>query len=365
MKIKINMMSPLLIGGQKLNSNYIESIDYIPGDVLRAAFARYILNHCKAYRGKETIDGVERINWVYFRNHNSCSNCRFKNICKNFSNIKFGFFYPHGTAPVSLTQMVCKNDESHDIVDSLTYVKAQGCAKCKGRLEYTKGFLKDNKIYKTEKAIHTRVEIDRYTKTSKDGRLYTLVPLIEKEFIGEIENIRAEDLKLFDELRIGSYASSGYGICKLEKLNDTSKDNKLLDYMKKFSTAYKNTNSVKDEKNYFALILKSDARVDFQGLDGYKTTEQYKELIKSILNIKEGYDLEKVYMETNVYRGYDTSKVGDTREEACHQISKGSVFVLSTNKKFEEVINDHKGFTIGKETLNGFGCVEIYCGGVK
>lgn len=365
MKIKLNMMSPLLIGGQKLNSNYIESIDYIPGDVLRAGFARYILNHCSEYKGKEIVDGVDRENWVYFRNRKGCTNCKFKNICKNFSNIKFSFFYPMGTTPVLATQMVCKNDETHGIVDSLVYNKAQGCKKCNGRLEYAKGLLKDNKIYKTQKAVYTRVEIDKYTKTSKDGRLYTLVPIIEKEFIGDIENIMDADLKLFEEIRIGSYASSGFGICKIEKLANHANNNNLKNSMEKFSQSYKKINDIKDNKNYFSLILKSDARVDFEDLEGYKTTKEYMDMLKAVLGVKEAYNLEKVFMETNVYRGYDTSKVADTREKAFHQILKGSVFVLSSDKDFQSIINDYKDFTLGKETLNGFGSVEIYCGGVN
>jgi hypothetical protein len=361
------MLSPLIIGGQKLNSNYIESIDYIPGNVLRAAFARVILNHCTAYSGEvEEIDGQKRVNWVHYRNKESCKKCKYKRICERFSDIKFGFFYPQGTTPIVMSQMVCKNDEKHSLVDSLTYNKANGCPTCKGRLEYTKGFSLDNKIFKTKKSIYTRVEIDRYTKTSKDGRLYTLMPVLEEYFVGEIQGIEESELDLFDDLRVGSYVSVGFGRCKLEKEKELKEDkNKILLNMQKFSNKYKEVNNKKDNLNYFALLLETDARVKLENLEGYKTTEEYKNILANLLNLNSDFKIDKVYLETNIYRGYDTSMVGDTREEAVYQILKGSVFIISSSKNFEEIKNNFSELTIGEENLNGFGKIRFYFGGVE
>ena len=42
-EIRAALRSPLMIGGKTLNSNYRESRDYIPGSVLRAAYAKAIL----------------------------------------------------------------------------------------------------------------------------------------------------------------------------------------------------------------------------------------------------------------------------------------------------------------------------------
>ena len=42
-KIKAVLKTPLMIGGKTLNSNYKKSRDYIPGSVLRAAFARELI----------------------------------------------------------------------------------------------------------------------------------------------------------------------------------------------------------------------------------------------------------------------------------------------------------------------------------
>ncbi|WDU82989.1 hypothetical protein [Caloramator sp. Dgby_cultured_2] len=50
MRIIAEFLSPLLVGTKKLSSNYIEGADYIAGDVMRAAFARTILNNCKEFK---------------------------------------------------------------------------------------------------------------------------------------------------------------------------------------------------------------------------------------------------------------------------------------------------------------------------
>lgn len=367
MRLKLKMLSPLIIGGQKLNSNYIESIDYIPGNVLRAAFARVILNHCTVYNGEvEEIDGQKRVNWVHYRDKEGCKKCRFKEVCKKFSNIKFGFFYPQGAVPIVMSQMVCKNDEKHSLVDSLTYNKVNGCPTCKGRLEYTRGLSLGDKIFKAKKSIYTRVEIDRYTKTSKDGRLYSLMPVLEEYFVGEIQGIEEADLDLFEDLRVGSYTSVGFGKCRLEKEKQLEEDiNKTLSNMQKFSNKYKEINNKKDDLNYFALLFETDARVKLENLEGYKTTEEYKSILADLLNLNSDFKIDKVYLETNAYRGYDTSMVGDTREEAVHQILKGSVVVVSSKKDFKQIYNEFREFTVGQETLNGFGKVKIYCGGVE
>jgi len=39
MKVKLKFKSPFIVGGIKRVSNYIETLDYIPGNVLRAAFS--------------------------------------------------------------------------------------------------------------------------------------------------------------------------------------------------------------------------------------------------------------------------------------------------------------------------------------
>ena len=52
MRVALNFESPVLIGGKKSGSNFINSDDVIKGSVIRAAFAKAILSRCPV-KGKE------------------------------------------------------------------------------------------------------------------------------------------------------------------------------------------------------------------------------------------------------------------------------------------------------------------------
>jgi len=96
MKVKLKFKSPFIVGGIKRVSNYIETLDYIPGNVLRAAFSRHILNNCSCFDKNEVVvvDGEKRRNWVYFRNKQECVNCRLKTCVPNLTILNFPFSIP-------------------------------------------------------------------------------------------------------------------------------------------------------------------------------------------------------------------------------------------------------------------------------
>ncbi|HHW68116.1 hypothetical protein [Defluviitalea raffinosedens] len=382
MRIKMEFKLPLLVGGKKLTSNYIESIDYIPGNIVRAGFARYILNECAANDGSSVeIDGVKRHNWVYFRDLEACKKCRFSSICKKFSDIKFSFFYPEGSEVVPLTAMKCKEDDSHGYIDSLV-AEERKCKKCGQRVEFTSGLRKDDKPYSVIWNYFTRTAINPYTGTSKDGSLYTLVAIegtvrendsIKSYFVGNIEGMTKEELNLFDDLRIGTRLSSGFGQVKLHTLDDADEEinQSIIDQMKLFNREFKKQNSdsvnqSNDKINYFAIVFTSDVKLPYIELEGYKTTNEYKKIWQDLLKIDGNYLIYKIYGETNIYRGYDTSRdLKDSREEAVLHLQKGSVIVLSTMLSFEEIYNDFLQKAFGLETENGYGRAEIYNGGIE
>jgi len=68
-----------------------------------------------------------------------------------------------------------------------------------------------------------------------------------------------------------------------------------------------------------------------------------------------------VYAEIFSFRGYDTSKVDDVREEPVHMVQKGSVIVFKTEKTFNEIFDDFaliRGF--GLDVDNGFGWFKFH-----
>lgn len=381
MNVKLDFESPLLVGGIKKVSNYIESIDYISGNVVRAALAKHILSNCPYHKRNEVIeiDGVKRKNWVYFRGESQCTNCPFKGLCKKFSNIKISYFYPEGVTIIPATAMRCKMHPEHGFVDIL--VEQPICKKCSGRdgrVETVTGYVKEGKDYTVTKSFFAKTAIDRYTGTAKDGMLYSVLAVTathEKAniFEGSIQGLAQKDLEPVKQLRIGKYISTGFGKCSLIVDEKPSPDidvdmRNMVKRMTKFNRVYKEFNGIRDEYNYFAIKLNADAKLkfDLENIQGYVTTDEYKNIWLNSLGIEDGYEIEKVYAEVFNFRGYDTSKPEeDKREEPIHMVQKGSVIVLKTLNTFENILNYFYTLDgLGNDMINGFGDFDFYFGGV-
>jgi hypothetical protein len=378
MRISLKFSTPFIVGGKRLTSNYIESMDYIQGNVVRAAFARVILDNCEAYNENEveTINGEEKKNWIHFREDKKCRNCKFQSWCKKFSDIKFSYFYPKDTELIPATAMICKNNEEHGFIDSL--IEERKCTECpdkKGRVENTDGYMKNNKKYDVTKSLTSKTSIDRYTKTAYDGKFYSLVSVTETEketkeniYEGCIEGVSQEELKVFDYLRIGTYTSVGYGKCNIEVKKENKKEYYTeINKIKEYSRKYKEFNKIEDNQNYIALMLTSDVKLQFNYQDNeYLSTEKLKGSWNDALQL-DTLELQKVYADTFNYRGYDMSKVeDDKREEVVMMVKKGGVLVFSSDysiEKINSILKEKRG--IGLENENGFGDFRIYYGGIK
>lgn len=377
MKIRLNFHSPVILGGRKIATNYIESIDYIQGNVLRAAFAKYILNNCKEFYENEivNINGEKKKNWVYYRDREGCISCKLRNLCQKFSSLKFSYFYPEGADILPLTAMVCKYDESHGYIDVLTHKRE--CPVCRegGRVEGVTGYIKDNKKYNVKKTFLTKTEIDNYTRTSKDGQLYSIVAVSETSdnknaFTGYIFGLDKEDLKVIDELRVGKYISVGYGKCTIEPIDEKDKSREdILNQLKEFDDKYKSLdfNDADNKFNYFAVKLVSDAKVDVNiDFSRYYTTDEYKKLWQDVLKIDKKFEIYKMYCETFNFRGFDLSKNSiNIREEPVIMLEKGSVILFRTQEPLDNALDyftNIKG--LGNENENGFGDFIFYFGGV-
>jgi len=377
LKVKLDFSSPVILGGRKTVSNYIESIDYIQGNVMRASLARYILNKCTEFNYDEIVEvnGQLKKNWVYFRDKEGCKSCKLANLCKKFSSLKFSYFYPKDAVVLPLTSMVCKLDESHGYIDLLLHNKE--CPECgkDGRVESATGYIRDNKKYNVKKMFLTKTEIDRYTKIARDGRLYSLVSVSEtskneNSYTGYIYGLTEDDLKNINELRVGKYISIGYGKCIISKIDENEMQREeLLNKLQDFNNKYKdlNINNAENDFNYFAIKFISDVKLNVNtDLSKYMTTAEYIALWQDILKIDKRFEISKMYCETFNFRGFDLSRAdSDIREKPSIMLEKGSVILFKTKEKFEEVLEyfiNLKG--IGEENENGFGDFIFYFGGV-
>ncbi|ADQ42021.1 hypothetical protein Calkr_2598 [Caldicellulosiruptor acetigenus I77R1B] len=374
MKVYLNFKSPVLVGGRKSATNFIESINYIPGSVVRAALAKFVVLNCKAQRDVYGESSEKRF-WVEFKNKEECQRCEFTNLCKNFNEIKISFFYPKGAKPNPLCDMICKNNEDHGFYSELLYGsedKEAKCLKCpegNNRVEKYAGLVADGRPYsEIERMYMGKTAINHFTKTALKGSLFTLAPVVKTcaegiVFEGFIEGISKEDIEKIKKLRIGKYTSSGFGIACLSFGNsmENEKEDELREKAKQFSEKYKKIVK-KDDFNFIALYFTSDILFKVDNLPaGYIPTQEYLKIFKNAIGIPEGFDIHRIFSQISLFRGVDTSKSDFTPKQIMYIAQAGTVLVLKTQKTIDEAVAElvkFKGF--GEKIEDGYGWFEFY-----
>ena len=258
--LAIRPEEPLLLGSIKSSTNFLGTLNYIPGRVIRGAWA----------------------NWLV-----SCGN--EENIVEKIKALRIANFFPAAewreieyVSPFLLSMLTCKQDSGfqkepikersgHGVLDTLliqlSYHLLEGknakmCVpfsilcqdpKCGSRMDHEGGFFSaqwdgsSTKYVRFRPKYHTqtRAAISRYRKASFEGMLYTataLSPIIEKPddikrsadliFMGRIQGSEDDVEKLIDALNntsIGSKCSIGYGSvsCERASISLPSLENRL------------------------------------------------------------------------------------------------------------------------------------------
>lgn len=361
-EIKLTLKSPLVVGDKSRNNNYRESLNYIPGNVLRAAYVNAILDRC-------LYDHKNR--WLEYKNEKECRICKFNKLCKEFSNIEFPTLYPLGGQPYPITAREKKylREDISDVLIPLLNNKP-----IKSDWVQLNGFHKNGKDIKLINEFITKTSIDYGRRSAKHGLLYSLNAIseilyyennkiIETSFTGVIN--LSDDLKTcidnIKTLDVGQGIKRGNGYCSAEykKANiDTEKD--IKERINNFNKM------ILTDKIYITIDLLTDAYLemeklgkDNESLEKY-SNEVFLSFLKEKIALPEGYKLVKVYKTQEVRKGYDTSKPYGKRERDSKIVVKaGSVFVYTTDKcNLEELlVLQNKG--IGKYTEHGFGKVKI------
>lgn len=387
-KVFLELKTPLIVGAKRIKDNFITSVNYIPGNVLRAAFARKLLLECPVYDSNVT-DSNDKYNMVFIRNKGECDKCERKEICENFSNIKFSFFYPENADVIPFTAEKCKYHNEHGFLDGMFKHKNGICEKCKhnkeeGRMESVNGLRLGNKVLKLDTVQFTKTAIDKYTKTAKDGSLFTIEAIKEKDenknyikFTGTIDGYLGEFLKKGDIIRVGKKIASGYGKFEIVDINDNDKFESLVKRIDKFNNrirSFSNEDKIKkiknydEKKTYIPILFKSNARlgIENENLDKVKTNEDFKVKWKELILKGEfggNFEIEKVWSENDIYKGYDTSMPwGKWERKPIIQTLFGTTILVSTkilSDKCIEYLEKLESDGIGKDTKDGYGQVEI------
>lgn len=258
--LTIKPEEPLLLGDVRYNTNFLSTLDYIPGRVLRGSWANWL-------KGGGNSDNIAE--WV--------------------RGLRIGNFFPlpewreiRYVSPFLLSMLSCKQDSGfqsephkdnrgHGVVDSLlvhiAYHLLEECKaqiavpfsirchdqRCKSRMEPGEGFFSvqydDSSTWyiKSRPGYHTqtRAALSRYRNASYEGMLYTttaISPVIEKPddkgndadiiFLGKVQGTedKIENLiEALDSTPIGSKCSIGYGsvTCEEEQIRLPSIEDRL------------------------------------------------------------------------------------------------------------------------------------------
>jgi hypothetical protein len=402
--VKLLLESPLIVGGHRLVNNVFYSLDYITGSVLRAAFVRQILLNCPIFDenkddGYKKDNKTVKYNYVYIRDEEYCRNCDSYKLCKDFSSIKFSFFYPEGTEIIPLTSKKCKEFDDHCFIDSIAgtagtkskQCKANNCQDPERRLEYKKGYRKGGTFFSlyNKRSNYTKTAIDPYTRRAKDNYLYSINAIDEGVmFEGSIslpESLNFEDILVFCDrtggeenkpvVYVGKRSSSGFGKVSINNFFEMrKKEDNLKKSLEEFNIRIlKNKfHDVNPSKTYIPILFTSDAKLEigtFLDLGSPKTNKEYLEMWNKLIfgSSESIFSVEEVYAEHDYYKGFDTSLKPEELEKnkrAQTQILtlKGTSLLLSSEKEIDEIVDalrelQNKG--VGKETDNGFGEIEV------
>lgn len=244
LELIIRLQEPLLVGDRKTDSTIVESMTYIPGSVLRAAFARAILAQCP-YHEPAVNPKSGRYYWVEYHDQSMCMHCPWRFWCRHFGEIIFGQATPAGAQTRPFTAMECKACADHPRVDTLidqlirhtiarrgrTEYHAETpivCTVCGGRMEAATGFLPaDGRNFDDSPMVLRRLVeqagMDNGRQIAMDGQLYSLRVISEvvyrqgqasqAEFVARIRlPDSAEGCELHDQtVWIGARTAQGLG----------------------------------------------------------------------------------------------------------------------------------------------------------
>ena len=369
-KIEAVLKSPLMIGGKKLNNNYR---DYIPGSVLRAAYARALVLQCAC---------EQKDNWLVFQARRECRTCAFKTICEHFSQISFPALYPMGGSPYPVTARENKYTKKGETeVFDLLKSRLTERGKVQGESEWIRleGFHKDGQKINLIHTAITRTAIDYQRNAAQAASLYTQNVVSEQYlneknesadvvFSGEIALSPKEEkeLRQIRVLHIGADATRGFGICHMFFSGQISDDTpeQIRERIQEFNSGTDN------EQLFVILDLLTDAYLGLEEIaaDDVSQTKISDDEMLSFLEKKLGLDAEKYHLKRvfkfqEFYRGMDTSKNTQAQmyRPARLVVQAGAVFVYQACEKDidEEELLQIEKCGIGQYTEHGFGKIRI------
>lgn len=373
-QIAVVLDAPLRVGSIKPKSDFLTTLSYIPGSVLRGTLAEWLKMNGKE---EEIPSHVERM--------------RFGNLFPAASEAHFALPFP-------ITTLECKlkggfaQEGGDGIRDSLLVALAYAelerfgarfpvpmvfrCVKCRGRMERVSGFCARTpggwRKTGVSLGLQTKVALSRFRHAAQEGMLYRVFgirPEEELQFLGRFWTEGDHELELLKEaveqLGIGAMTTRGFGKVKLnaqpsgypplserlrrfnEKLKEVWED--LADLARQVE---KKSFPEKPQGTYFSIDLLSPGV--FRDENGLPALVPHLEL--------QGISAELVFHATQPAFVGGWSTAWGLPKPTSLAAAPGSVYVFRTDAPSEELLPlfeamEDKG--IGNRTPEGLGEVTV------
>lgn len=379
-RLTLNLESPLLVGKKTLVNSYKESKQFISSDVLRAAYARILLDRCPYGLEPVVVNGQERRFWVQYRDRAECGNCLLASLCRQFSTIRFPALYPKGGSPYPMTARRCKypTKQCPAVVDMLRIrikkdMEEHTCPICGSPYESCDGIHVDGYKIAPIPQMITKTAVDIARRTARQARLYSVNVASERMlhkqgniieptyFSGYLEisdPSLMEALKTFKRLRVGAGITKGYGKCAVTVEETDERIPSVKERIEQFN------NDLEMPKQWLSIDLLTDAYLDLESFSQKcgASNEDYMCYLEKRIGLPDSFTLRYVYKDYESMRGFDTSCAADygMLRPARLIVNAGAVFVYEcTGNTDTGALTALENNGIGNDTDKGFGQVRI------
>ena len=303
----VMLCGPVIAGNQRIADNFLESESFIRGSVIRAGFAKQIAYACPLNEAERSVGGGFFM--IEQKSENACAGCRYSEICKRFSKMRFSYVFPADAVPAPFTGRICKKaEDAHPIQDILIPMDSPQviCSKCpdgEGRMESLKGFVcvteeRKLKRIKVQKQLSTHTSIWGISQTAREHTLFSINAICPGQpFYITIDDCGTGLVEQFDTIYVGKYSSNGYGKINFTERSEGSSDPlqaRIGEFQKKAQ-----------DDTLLSVLFISDMRISIPQGKRLILTEWEKLIFE---NEDLPFTLEKIYTETTLYSGYDTAR---------------------------------------------------------
>lgn len=360
----LRLLGPVIAGNQRIADNFLESDSFIRGSVVRAGFAKQIAYACPLSEAERSAGGGMFM--IELKSETKCAGCKYAEICRHFSEMRFSYAYPADCVPAPLTARLCKKAEDAHPIQDILMPAAQpqlSCHKCpegEGRMESLAGYIRKApdgtwKLSRVAKQLSTHTSILSESQTVREHSLFSIYAISPGQpFRMQIDDCGTGLAALFDTIYIGKYSSNGYGKIQLSP-SAAPEEAPLAERIAAFQQKAKDSSLI-------SVLFLSDMRIAVpQGMR--LILQEWEQLLFHGGELP--FTLEKIYTETTLYSGYNTARAWNAwRDETPDLLLKTGTSLLLRIKDGQrdaaiQYLQQAEQSGLGERCSDGYGQIAV------